>query len=58
VAELAARGLTNPQIAQALFVTSKTIQTHPASANRKLGISSRRDLPATLGLTRPSARRR
>jgi DNA-binding NarL/FixJ family response regulator len=49
VAELAAEGLTNPEIAQALFVTSKTIQTHLASAYRKLGISSRRDLPATLG---------
>jgi DNA-binding CsgD family transcriptional regulator len=48
VAELAAEGLTNPEIAQALFVTSKTIQTHLASAYRKLGITSRRDLPATL----------
>ena len=49
VAELAAEGLTNPEIAQALFVTSKTIQTHLASAYRKLSISSRRDLPAALG---------
>jgi DNA-binding NarL/FixJ family response regulator len=48
VAELAAEGLTNPQIAQALFVTSKTIETHLAHAYRKLGIDSRRDLPAAL----------
>ncbi|MCW2945288.1 MAG: transcriptional regulator, LuxR family [Actinoallomurus sp.] len=48
VAELATEGMTNPQIAQALFVTSKTIQTHLTHAYRKLGIVSRRDLPAAL----------
>lgn len=48
VAELAAEGLTNAQIAQALFVTGKTIQTHLANTYRKLDINSRRDLPATL----------
>ena len=48
VADLAAGGLTNTQIAQALFVTGKTIQTHLANAYRKLGINSRRDLPAAL----------
>lgn len=48
VAELAAEGLTNTQIAQALFVTGKTIQTHLANAYRKLGINSRRDLPRLL----------
>jgi DNA-binding CsgD family transcriptional regulator len=48
VAELAAEGLTNTQIAQALFVTGKTIQTHLANAYRKLGINSRRDLPGLL----------
>jgi DNA-binding CsgD family transcriptional regulator len=48
VAQLAAEGLTNPQIAQALFVTSKTIQTHLAHTYRKLGISSRSQLPALL----------
>jgi DNA-binding CsgD family transcriptional regulator len=51
VAELAAQGLTNAQIAQALFVTGKTIQSHLASTYRKLGIGSRRDLPGALNVT-------
>jgi DNA-binding CsgD family transcriptional regulator len=49
VAELAADGLTTPEIAQALFVTPKTIQTHLTHSYRKLEISSRRELPAALG---------
>jgi DNA-binding CsgD family transcriptional regulator len=48
VALLATDGLTNPQIAQALFVTSKTIQTHLAHAYRKLGINSRHQLTEAL----------
>jgi DNA-binding CsgD family transcriptional regulator/multidrug efflux pump subunit AcrA (membrane-fusion protein) len=52
VARLAADGLTNPQIAQALFVTAKTIQTHLAHTYQKLGIESRRELAAAVpGLT-------
>jgi DNA-binding CsgD family transcriptional regulator len=54
VAQLAAQGLTNPQIAQDLFVTTKTVQTHLAHAYRKLDISSRRQLPSTLGEGRSS----
>jgi DNA-binding CsgD family transcriptional regulator len=53
VAELAADGLTTPEIAQALFVTPKTIQTHLTHCYRKLEISSRRELPTALG--RPAA---
>jgi DNA-binding CsgD family transcriptional regulator len=49
VARLAVEGLTNPQIAQALFVTPKTIQTHLAHTYRKLGIGSRRELAGALG---------
>jgi DNA-binding CsgD family transcriptional regulator len=49
VADLAAEGMTNAQIAQALFVTAKTIETHLAHAYQKLGIESRRDLSAALG---------
>ncbi|HEY1915607.1 MAG TPA: AAA family ATPase [Streptosporangiaceae bacterium] len=45
VADLAATGHTNRQIAQALFVTEKTVETHLAHAYRKLGIRSRHDLP-------------
>jgi DNA-binding CsgD family transcriptional regulator len=49
VSRLAAQGLTNAQIAQDLFVTAKTVQTHLAHAYRKLDISSRRDLLRALG---------
>ena len=48
IAEMAASGSSNPQIAQALFVTVKTVESHLAGAYRKLGISSRRELPASL----------
>lgn len=48
VAQLAAGGLTNRQIAQELFVSGKTVQTHLAHVYRKLDISSRQDLPAAL----------
>jgi DNA-binding NarL/FixJ family response regulator len=41
VARLAADGMTNREIAQALFVTEKTIETHLRSAFRKLAIASR-----------------
>jgi DNA-binding CsgD family transcriptional regulator len=45
---LAADGASNPEIAQALFVTVKTVEMHLGNAYRKLGISSRRDLAALL----------
>jgi DNA-binding CsgD family transcriptional regulator len=50
-ARLAADGLTNRDIALALFVTPKTVETHLHSVFRKLGISSRRELPVTLAAT-------
>jgi DNA-binding NarL/FixJ family response regulator len=49
IAAMAADGLSNPEIAQALFVTKKTVETHLAGAYRKLGIRSRTQLPAALG---------
>ncbi|ADB48989.1 helix-turn-helix transcriptional regulator [Conexibacter woesei] len=49
VAELAASGMTNLQIAQTRFLTVKTIETHLSSVYDKLGIRSRRQLPAALG---------
>ncbi|HZV72682.1 MAG TPA: AAA family ATPase [Conexibacter sp.] len=49
VAELAASGMTNRQIAQTLFLTVKTIETHLAATYDKLGIRSRQQLPAALG---------
>ena len=48
VAELAAAGGTNREIAQTLFVTEKTVETHLGRAFRKLDISSRRQLSDVL----------
>ena len=48
VVELAAAGGTNREIAQTLFVTEKTVETHLGRAFRKLKISSRRQLPEVL----------
>ena len=48
VASLAARGLTNREIAHSLFVTPKTVETHLAGAYRKLGISGKGELSAVL----------
>lgn len=48
VVRMAARGLTNTEIAQHLFVTRKTVEVHLSNAYRKLDIRSRRQLPAAL----------
>jgi DNA-binding NarL/FixJ family response regulator len=50
VAQLAAEGLTNRQIAETLWVTLKTVEVHLGKSYNKLGISSRRDLSQALGL--------
>lgn len=49
IAELAAEGRTNLEIADLLHVARRTVETHLTSAYRKLGIRSRRDLRAALG---------
>jgi DNA-binding CsgD family transcriptional regulator len=48
VAELAAEGRSNPEIAQALFVTRKTVETHLSHVYRKLDVSGRRQLGRAL----------
>ena len=48
VADLAAGGRTNREIAQALFVTPKTVEVHLSAAYRKLGIASRHALSGVL----------
>jgi DNA-binding CsgD family transcriptional regulator len=48
VADLAAAGQTNKQIAQELFVTPKTVEVHLSNAYRKLDISGRRELAGAL----------
>jgi DNA-binding CsgD family transcriptional regulator len=49
VAALAAAGRTNREIAESLFVTQKTVETHLAHVYDKLGVRSRVRLPAALG---------
>jgi DNA-binding CsgD family transcriptional regulator len=48
VAEMAARGMGNVEIAQALFVSRKTVETHLGHTYTKLGISSRNQLAPAL----------
>lgn len=48
VADLASQGLSNRDIAQSLFLTVKTVETHLTNAYRKLEIRSRKDLPTAL----------
>jgi len=49
VASMAEAGMSNPAIAQALFVTLKTVETHLTSVYRKLGVRGRSDLREALG---------
>ena len=48
IAVLASTGRTSGEIAEALFLTEKTVESHLTSAYRKLGISSRVQLAAAL----------
>ncbi|GAA1286807.1 helix-turn-helix transcriptional regulator [Saccharothrix xinjiangensis] len=50
VAVLAARGLTNREIADALTTSVRTVDNHLSVAYAKLGITARGALPAALGL--------
>lgn len=55
VAELAAEGLSNREIAEALWVTRKTVEHHLGHTYGKLGIRSRTGLAAALGGTPTAA---
>ena len=44
VAHLAARGYSNAQIAEELFISVETVKRHMATIFEKLGIESRREL--------------
>jgi DNA-binding CsgD family transcriptional regulator len=48
VAELAAEGLANKEIARALFVSVKTVETHLSHVYEKLGVRSRTQLARRL----------
>ncbi|MGI8711634.1 MAG: helix-turn-helix transcriptional regulator [Solirubrobacteraceae bacterium] len=49
-AHLAAQGLSNQEIADALFVTVRTVEFHLSGAFKKLGIRSRQELSHQLNL--------
>jgi DNA-binding CsgD family transcriptional regulator len=57
---MAAAGQSNKEIAQALFVTVNTVQTHLQHIYRKLGINSRSQLagrpPTVVGSVETPAR--
>jgi DNA-binding CsgD family transcriptional regulator len=55
VARLAAAGMTNRQIAQALFITTKTAAVHLTRVYRKLGVSRRAQLPGALASRVPGS---
>jgi DNA-binding CsgD family transcriptional regulator len=48
IARLAAQGLTNPEIATALYVSPRTVEWHLRKTFSKLGVSTRRDLRRSL----------
>ncbi|MGH3925422.1 MAG: helix-turn-helix transcriptional regulator, partial [Pseudonocardiaceae bacterium] len=52
IAERASGGASNRDIAQALFVTPKTVENHLGNAYRKLGVNGRGELAHALAATR------
>jgi DNA-binding CsgD family transcriptional regulator len=55
VAERAAPGSSNREIAQSLFLSLRTVESHLTSAYRKLQIESRADLAGALSGDRPAS---
>ncbi|MEU2077888.1 LuxR C-terminal-related transcriptional regulator [Streptomyces sp. NPDC013489] len=53
IADLAAEGLRSRQIAERLFLSHRTVDSHLGSAYRKLGVSSRTALARVLGPAAP-----
>lgn len=48
IAEMASIGMSNPEIAQSLFLSRRTVESHLGSSYAKLGISGRADLSGAL----------
>jgi DNA-binding CsgD family transcriptional regulator len=55
MAQLAASGLKNREIAERLYVSPKTVEANLARAYRKLGVGSRAELGAAMTLREPAA---
>jgi DNA-binding NarL/FixJ family response regulator len=53
IARLAAEGLSNREIGQQLYLSHRTVRNHVYGIFRKLGITSRAELAAAVGLPRP-----
>jgi len=49
VAELAASGMTNKDVATALFISPKTVEANLGRVYRKLGIKTRAELGRVIG---------
>jgi DNA-binding CsgD family transcriptional regulator len=58
VARLAAAGRTNREIAQELFITTKTAEAHLSRAYRKLDVTRRNQLAEALVSKTPAGDRR
>lgn len=56
VAELAASGVPIREIAQNLFLTLRTVESHPTSTCRKLHIDSRTKIAVALRRSNPQVR--
>ncbi len=56
IAELAADGLTNRQIAQNLLITARTVEGHLTNVFTKLDVRTRAELPEALETTTTHAR--
>ncbi|MGO9977521.1 MAG: helix-turn-helix domain-containing protein [Solirubrobacteraceae bacterium] len=55
VAELVAAGLSNREIASALYMSQRTVEAHLTKIYREVGVRSRAQLAATLAPSGPGA---